>query len=162
MPGSPRWSGLDVPVRPQRGQIVVTERTAPFLHHPTNAVRQTDEGGVMIGDSQEEAGLDTRVGLGVLATMADRAVRMFPVIGQLNVVRTWAALRVMTPDGFPIYEESREAPGAFVCTCHSGVTLAAAHMLAVAPMIARGSLDPALAPFGTERLHVQASAGNGA
>ncbi len=152
--------GLDVPVRPQRGQIIVTERTAPFLHHPTSTVRQTDEGGVMIGDSLEEAGLDIRVGLGVLATMADRAVRMFPAIGRLNVVRTWAALRVMTPDGFPIYEESREAPGAFVCTCHSGVTLAAAHMLAVAPMIARGSLDPALAPFGTERLHVQASAGN--
>ena len=26
--------GLDVPVRPQRGQLIVTEKTAPFLHYP--------------------------------------------------------------------------------------------------------------------------------
>src|SRR5205823_9834887 len=26
--------GLDVPVRPQRGQLIVTEKTAPFLRYP--------------------------------------------------------------------------------------------------------------------------------
>ena len=31
---------------------------------------------------------------------------MFPLLAGLNVVRTWAALRVMSPDGFPIYEQS--------------------------------------------------------
>jgi hydrogen cyanide synthase HcnC len=55
-------------------------------------------------------------------------------------VRTWAALRVMTPDGFPIYQQSVNAPGAFVATCHSGVTLAPVHALVVAPAIARGHL----------------------
>src|SRR5215216_54706 len=53
--------GLNVPVRPQRGQLIVTERTAPFLHYPMQTVRQTDEGTVMIGDSQEEAGPDPTV-----------------------------------------------------------------------------------------------------
>ena len=33
----------------------------------------------------------------------------------------------MSPDGLPIYDQSREFPGAFVASCHSGVTLAAAH-----------------------------------
>ena len=73
--------------------------------------------------------------------MADRAVRMFPKLGSLNVVRTWTAIRVMTEDGFPIYEQSETCPGAFVACCHSGVTLAANHALTVAPMIARGALD---------------------
>ncbi len=144
--------GLHAPVRPQRGQIIVTEKTAPFLSHPIVTLRQTDEGGVMIGDSLEEAGFDTHVGLGVLGTMAQRAVRMFPVLGRLNVVRTWAALRVMTPDGFPIYDQSAEAPGAFLCTCHSGVTLAAIHANEVAPMIAAGALRDDLAPFSARRL----------
>ncbi|MFI5003282.1 MAG: NAD(P)/FAD-dependent oxidoreductase, partial [Reyranellales bacterium] len=54
--------GLMAPVRPQRGQIIVTERTAPFLDFPTGAVRQTDEGSILIGSSQEEAGLSDRVG----------------------------------------------------------------------------------------------------
>ena len=49
----------------------------------------------------------------------------FPLLGGVNIVRSWGALRVMTPDGCPIYEASAECPGAFLVTCHSGVTLAA-------------------------------------
>jgi len=146
--------GLDVPVRPQRGQIVITEKAAPFLNYPVVTIRQTDEGGVMMGDSLEEAGFDDRVGLGVVGTIAERAVRMFPLLGSLNVVRTWAALRVMTQDGFPIYEESKSHPGAFVATCHSGVTLAAAHATLLAPLIAAGGLTQDFNAFSAGRFHV--------
>ncbi len=150
--------GLDVPVRPQRGQIVVTERVRPFLHYPVATVRQTDDGTVMLGDSLEEAGLDDRVGTAVTAVIADRAVRMFPLLRELNVVRSWAALRVMTPDGFPIYEQSQTAPGAFAATCHSGVTLAANHALALAPMLAAGSLSDKLGAFSARRFDVSPTA----
>ena len=143
--------GLIAPVRPQRGQIIVTERLRPFLDYPMGTVRQTDEGGVLIGDSAEEAGFDDTVGLGVAATMAARAIRMFPLLAEVNTVRVWAALRVMTQDGFPIYEQSPSCPGAFIATCRSGVTLAASHALVLAPMLAAGRLDAALAPFGSRR-----------
>lgn len=150
--------GLDVPVRPQRGQIVVTERTARFLDYPLVTVRQTDEGTVMLGDSAEEAG-DATVGTGVISVIAERAVRMFPRLGALRVVRSWAALRVMTKDGFPIYQQSSECPGAFVATCHSGVTLAANHALVLAPLIAKGALpDDEFQTFSTERFHVPTAA----
>lgn len=131
---------LHVPVRPQRGQIMVTEKIAPFLPYVVHTVRQTDEGGVMISDSVEEAGYDPSIGSEILAVMADRAVRMFPLLGRLNVVRCWAALRVMPQDGFPIYDQSESYPGAFVATCHSGVTLAANHALVLPPLIERGTL----------------------
>jgi len=144
--------GIDAPVRPQRGQILVLERVRRFLEHPIATLRQTDEGTVLIGDSQEEAGFDDTVGLAVLATLADRAVRTFPTLAGVRINRTWAALRVMSPDGFPIYEQSRTVPGAFLVTCHSGVTLAAAHALELAPMLAAGELEARLAPFSTERL----------
>ncbi|GGF57426.1 FAD-dependent oxidoreductase [Azorhizobium oxalatiphilum] len=151
--------GLEVPVRPQRGQIVVTERTQPFLRYPVVTVRQTDEGTVMLGDSVEEAGPDPTVGLPILSSIASRAVRMFPRLGSLNVVRTWAALRVMTKDGFPIYDQSLSCPGAFVATCHSGVTLAASHALLVAPAIAAGGLpQEEFGVFSSRRFHVPASA----
>ncbi len=150
--------GLAAPVRPQRGQVMVTEKTAPFLHHPMGTLRQTDEGGVMIGDSKEEAPQDEAVGPGVLAAMARRAIRMFPLLGGLNIVRSWGALRVMSPDGFPIYDESTTAPGAFLVTCHSGVTLAAAHAELLAPMIARGALDASVASFSVRRFDVPAIA----
>lgn len=148
-------AGLRAEVRPQRGQVIVTEKVSPFLPYPMHTLRQTDEGGVMIGDSAEEAGPDdARVKLGILGMEAERAARMFPRIGGLNVVRTWSALRVMTADGFPIYDQSAEHPGAFLCTCHSGVTLAAAHAKTLAPMIAAGSLDPGLSPFSARRFEV--------
>jgi len=150
--------GLDARVRPQRGHILVLERMRRFLEHPIATLRQTDEGTVLIGDSQEEAGFDDTTGLAVLASLADRAVRTFPALGAVRINRTWAALRVMSPDGFPIYEQSRQAPGAFVVTCHSGVTLAAAHALELAPMIAAGALDARVAPFSTERFHVSKAA----
>ena len=150
--------GLKAPVRPQRGQIIVTEKIRPFLDYPVSTVRQTDEGGVLIGDSSEEAGFDDTVGLGVASTMAERAARMFPLLGGVNVVRVWAALRVMTQDGFPIYEQSAECPGAFIATCHSGVTLAANHALVLAPMLAAGRLAGELAVFSARRFDVPAVA----
>lgn len=149
--------GLSDPVRPQRGQALVTEKASPLLTHPVVTRRQTDEGGIMMGDSQEEAGFDTSLGL--LAVMARRAARMFPEIGRLNVVRTWSALRVMTKDGFPVYQQSEAAPGALLCNCHSAVTLAAAHALLLAPMIDAGALDEALlGAFTTRRFDVPAAA----
>ncbi len=143
--------GLSAPMLPERGQIIVTERVAPFLHHPVVTIRQTDEGSVMIGDSKEEATDPAGMTFPINTVMADRAVRMFPRLARLNVVRTWSAIRVMTADGFPIYEQSTASPGAFVVTCHSGVTLAANHALEIAPMIAKGALDPSLDAFSARR-----------
>lgn len=148
--------GLEAPMKPERGQIVVTERLRPFLNHPVVTLRQTDEGTVMIGDSKEESVDPSGLTIGVSATEAERAVRQFPLLANVNVVRTWSAIRVMTQDGFPIYDESKTHPGAFTVCCHSGVTLAANHALTIAPMIARGALDASLvAPFSARRFHVQ-------
>jgi glycine/D-amino acid oxidase-like deaminating enzyme len=150
--------GLEAPVRPQRGQVIVTEKAKPFLPYPLVTVRQTDEGGVMIGDSLEETGFESVVTTPVVATMADRAVRMFPMLAGLNVVRTWSALRVMSQDGFPIYDQSATHPGAFLVTCHSGVTLAANHAFDIAPQIAAGRLSDDLLPFSARRFHVPQAA----
>lgn len=146
--------GLDAPVRPQRGQIIVTERTAPFLEFPISTLRQTDEGSLLIGDSQEETGLSDSVSCGVASVMASRAIRMFPRIATLSVVRSWDCWRVLSPDGFPIYDQSTIYPGAFLASCHSGVTLAAAHARLLAPAIARGSISEDLRPFSSGRFLV--------
>src|SRR5580700_4424019 len=136
--------GLSAPMSPTRGQIVVTERTMPFLPHPLTTIRQTDEGTVMIGDSKEDE-LDDRVlNQPINAVMADRAQRMFPHLARLNVVRSWSGIRVMPRDGFPIYDQSKTHPGAFVACCHSGVTLASNHAFDIAGMIVRGALESEL------------------
>ena len=146
--------GLEAPVAPVRGQILVTERVQPFLRHPSLHVRQTGEGVVQIGDSKEDVGLDDGTTLNQLAHIAERATRCFPLLGGVNIVRTWGALRVMSPDGLPIYQASTACPGAFVLTCHSGVTLASQHAGPLADWI-RGGPEPSdIAGFKAERFHV--------
>lgn len=143
--------GLDMPVTPLRGQILVTERLRPLLEHPTHIMRQTDEGSVMLGDSQEDVGFDTGTIPRVFGSIAARNVRTLPALKDASIVRIWGALRVMSPDGFPIYDQSERYPGAFAATCHSGVTLAGAHALALAPAILAGTLPDSLTAFSAAR-----------
>jgi glycine/D-amino acid oxidase-like deaminating enzyme len=143
--------GLDAPVIPIRGQNIVTERLRRFLHYPTNKVRQTGEGGVQLGDSVEDVGFDDLTTTETLATIAQRGVRTFPLLRHVKMVRAWGALRVMSPDGFPIYQESARCPGAFLVTCHSGVTLAAVHAGDIADWIAGKGRPAHLEVFSAAR-----------
>ena len=76
------------------------------------------------GDSKEDVGLDTGTTTDVMATIAHRAITMFPLLAKVRLIRSWGALRVMTPDGYPIYQQSEQYPGAFLVDlsqrCHPG------------------------------------------
>jgi len=150
--------GLDIPIRPQRGHILVTERTMPLLPLPMSAFRQTAEGSIMLGVSAEEAGFDDRVSSATLRDIAARARRTIPALAGLRIVRSWAALRVLTPDKCPVYAESKSHPGVFAIASHSGVTLAAANANMSAEWIVDGRPPPEFTAFGLERFSVQATA----
>ena len=153
-----RQVGLDVPLHPERGQILVTERCERFLPLPCRGLRQTAEGTVMIGSTKESTGFDALTTGQAAARLAAKAARVVPRLAQARVVRQWAGLRVMTPDGFPIYAQSPDHPGAFVALCHSGVTLAAFHATDLAAAIAAGALPNGLAPFHQSRFDVPRAA----
>jgi glycine/D-amino acid oxidase-like deaminating enzyme len=128
--------GLHAPVAPNRGQVLITERLKPFLPYPTNKARQTAEGTVQLGYSVEDVGFDDGTTVPAIEWIAKRALETFPLLANVRLVRAWGALRVMTPDGNPIYQESPTCPGAFVATSHSGVTLAGTHTYVVGPWVA--------------------------
>lgn len=159
--GSPALAeqvGLKIPLRPQRGQILVTERFAPFLKLPSSGLRQTSDGTVMIGATQEEVGFDTSTTATAARTLAAKVTRIVPALADARVVRHWAGLRIMTPDSYPIYAQSEAHPGAFVTLCHSGVTLAAVHAVTVAEAIAAGVLPDSLDVFHQRRFDVSKAA----
>ena len=87
----------------------------------------------------------------VARAIARRAVACFPRLAEARLVRQWGALRVLSPDGLPIYQESERNPGAFLVTCHSGVTLAAAHALEVATALVAGEDAERFTTFSTAR-----------
>lgn len=148
---------MDIPVRPLRGQLLITERVPSFLPCASVQVRQTREGTLQIGDSHEDAGFDESTTLDVITQLAARAVRIFPHLEAVRLQRAWGALRVMTPDGLPVYQQSSRYPGAFAVSCHSGVTLAALHAGAVADWIDGSRMHPLIADFSATRFDVSAT-----
>ena len=147
--------GLDVPIVPERGQLLVSERTRPIIPLPMSGLRQTQEGTIMLGLSNEDVGFDDGTTMTIIRDIAANAVAALPALAGLRLVRAWAAIRVLTPDGFPIYEESRRFPGAYVTTSHGGVTLAAIHARQVARWIAEDAAPPGFDQFSTRRFDVQ-------
>ena len=146
--------GLRQPVRPQKGQILVTQKTDRLIRFPMTLLRQTAEGSIMIGDSKEEVGFDISSTTNVMAQIANRAGRTIPALKHQQIIRSWGALRVMSPDGYPVYDQSTTHPGAYAVTCHSGVTLAAAHAMDLASDIATGRLADNLHAFTERRFDV--------
>lgn len=149
-------AGMHIPVYPVRGQILVTQRLPRFLPLPTHVIRQTVEDTVIIGDSKEDAGYDDRSEAGVIGDIAARAVEAFPRLADATVVRSWAGLRIMTPDGAPIYARSPKMPGVHLATCHSGVTLASVHAGPIADWVA-GAPSHNLAAFAPGRFNAAAA-----
>ena len=146
--------GMNIPVVVDRGQLMITERLKSFLKVPSLHVRQTTQGTLQIGDSHESVGLDDSTDPFILKKIAQRAVLMFPFLSQVKLIRAWGALRVMTPDNNPIYYQSTEFPGAYTATCHSGVTLAAAHAGPISQWILGSGKNELINEFSAERFNV--------
>lgn len=146
--------GLSGAVRPMRVQVFVTERLQKVAQLPTPQIRQTAKtasGAYLIGNAQEEIGFDTGVTLPMMQQLASRAVQIFPFLTQARLVRSWGALRVMTPDGHPVYETSRQIPGAYGISSHSGISLAAFHAGRLSESILKDNLSLEYSKFSGTR-----------
>lgn len=146
--------GFATKVTPERGQVLITEKLPPLIRRPSLIARQVNEGSVQIGATNENAGLDDRVTQKGVAHLAAEAVAAYPALGRAQLVRSWSALRVMSPDGMPVYQASASMPGAFLVTCHSGVTLAAAHARLLPNWLMRREFAPDLEVFSEARFAV--------
>ncbi len=149
--------GKQIPLVPQKGQLLVTERVKPFLPLPFSGMRQTGCGSVMIGYTQENTGFDTSTTVPAAAQLAGRAIKIFPSLEHTRVVRSWASLRILTEDGLPIYDEVEGYPGCYFLSSHSCVTLASQHCSLLPPWILGGERPAQIDAFKMERFntHVQ-------
>ena len=163
---------VDLPVLPRRGFILVTEPLPRVVRHKVYAaeymsdvasddrhlqtspvVEGTAAGPVLIGSSRERVGFDRTVSVPVLRKLAAQAIRLFPVLADVAVIRAYRGFRPYSPDHLPIIGPDPRAPG-FVHACGhegAGVGLAAAtgHLLAQVLTGTRPDLD--LTPFRPER-----------
>ena len=145
--------GLELPIKPRRGQILVTEPLPTMLrhvllcacyliakYHPEEldltdrqhrlgvglAVEQTAHGGLLIGSTREFVGFDRRTTLAGIEAVARHAKRILPSLANVNIIRTFSGLRPHTPTGLPILGPVAELPGLIMAAGHEGDGIALA------------------------------------
>ena len=99
-------TGRPLPVRPVRGQMALLDCGArpfrPVVECGARYLVPRDDGRVLAGATQEEAGFDARVTAAGVAGLLDFARTLVPTLAGARVERTWAGLRPATPDGNPL------------------------------------------------------------
>lgn len=151
VPEVARMVGVEVPILPQRGQMFQLEPLPPLLRRPIGAIRQLRSGTTMVGTTNEFVGHDRSVTYEAGAQILARAQRIVPALARARLIRGWAGLRPMAPDGLPIYDAVPQVPGFYVAVGHSGITLAPITGRVFLDLITKGRTDLPIAPYSLSR-----------
>jgi glycine oxidase len=99
--------GLHVhaPTPPLKGQIVLLRGDRPLLRriveHGKNYLVPRDDGRILVGATEEDAGFDTRTTPVGVRDLLDEALHLCPVLAGAEVERAWAGLRPGSIDTRP-------------------------------------------------------------
>lgn len=140
--------GIRIPIIPRQGQILVSEVTDPLVHRTVTefgylmtkysktsyhrnvtedmdrfgvamVVEPTGAGNFLVGSSRAFAGETVRSDYRIMRALAARAIRFFPAMGRVNVMRSYSGLRPFTEDHRAIISETGEN-GFYVAAGHEG------------------------------------------
>lgn len=165
-------AGVELPILPRRGFILVTEPLPPLVRHKVYAadyvanvasdnagletsavIEGTHSGTILIGASRERVGFDKTLDWQVLGRLARQAIEIFPFLTDVQLLRTYGGFRPYCPDHLPVIGPDPRVPGLLHACGHegAGVGLAAAtgHVIAQSITGQPTSLD--LAPFSAAR-----------
>jgi glycine oxidase len=149
--------GLDLPVRPVRGQMVALSAPGFVFRHILWGERvylmQKADGSIWAGGTIEEAGFDRRVTVAGVGQMLQAAAELVPALADATFLRAWAGLRPGSPDNMPIIGPAPGVPGLTLATGHfrNGILLAPITGQLIADWLTEGRLDPMLETFGPSR-----------
>lgn len=167
-----RRLGTGIPVEPRRGHVLVTEPEPPFVRHKvceagyvstvhdngaglacSAVVEATRSGTVLLGSSREFVGFSRELDPGIIRTIADRAVALFPDLARARLMRAYVGFRPTTPDRLPIIGADRSVGGIYHATGHEGAGIGLALVTAeIVETLVLGQTPPVdLAPFSPER-----------
>ncbi|MFB8348505.1 NAD(P)/FAD-dependent oxidoreductase [Streptomyces niveus] len=140
------WSGevarrLGVPldIRPRRGEVLVTTPLPPTVFHKvydadyvgavgsgagdlqTSAVvESTRAGSILLGSSRRRVGFDDRLRPEVLSAVAAKALKLFPALAGVHVMRAYGGFRPYVPDHLPVIGADPRLSGLWHATGHEG------------------------------------------
>ncbi|MCW6027098.1 FAD-binding oxidoreductase [Stenotrophomonas sp. SRS1] len=129
----------ELPMRPRKGQLVITDRYPGLVHHQLLALDYADSahgdadtsvafnvqprptGQILIGSSRQFNVSDRDVSLPLLRQMLGQAFAFLPVLRDLQAIRIWTGVRPATPDGRPYVGPVPGRRSVWVAAGHEGL-----------------------------------------
>ncbi|MFF5261215.1 NAD(P)/FAD-dependent oxidoreductase [Actinomadura viridis] len=164
--------GAPVDVRPRRGEVLVTTPMPPTVFHKvydadyvgavgsgagdlqaSAVVESTRAGTILLGSSRRRVGFDDRTRPEVLSVIAAKALRLFPALAGVPVMRAYGGFRPYVPDHLPVIGPDPRLDGLWHAGGHEGagigLSAGTARLLRDLMLGGRPDLDPA--PFRVDR-----------
>jgi D-hydroxyproline dehydrogenase subunit beta len=165
-------AGVQLPVAPRRGFVLVTEPLPRVVRHKvyladyvadvasdssalqtSPVVEGTPAGTVLIGATRERVGFDRAWSTDAIRRLAAGAVRLFPFLADVVALRAYRGFRPYCPDHLPVIGPDPRAPGLWHACGHegAGIGLSAATGRLIAQSVRGEPTDLPLHPFRPER-----------
>jgi len=121
-----RMVGVELPLRPQRHQILATEPVEPIVEPMVICTDfyciQEPRGNFLMGygDPNEPEGTGVSSSWQFPQEMATRVCNILPILANIRVVRQWAGSYTITPDAAPILGPVPQIEGFYLAVGFSG------------------------------------------
>jgi D-hydroxyproline dehydrogenase subunit beta len=138
-----RMAGLDIPIQPRKGTLLVTSPVPDGLLRckvilaagymdslkggPAGGlslaanIQQVQNGNLVLGSSRQFVGFDGRVDPLVASGLGQRCLRFLPILADILVIRAWTGFRPYTPDMLPIISPVEGISGLYIAAGHEGI-----------------------------------------
>lgn len=132
-------AGLELPVLPRRGFVLVTEPVPVTVRHKVYAaeyvqnvassdaglqvssvVEGTPSGTILMGASRERVGFDSSFSAEAVGRVARAGTELFPVLAGVQILRTYSGFRPYCPDHLPVIGPDARLPGLWHAAGHEG------------------------------------------
>lgn len=172
-------AGITVPVYPLKGELLITERRPPQMRGTLIAAKyllskaraegkaggqspkrsvgitlvQVAHGNFIVGSTRELAGYDKRSTYDGIRKLTLQLLELTPRLANIHLLRAYAGLRPLTPDGTPIISRTPNLPGLIHAVGFGGDGLAMSAITAemVLGMLTDTADKALLADFALER-----------
>jgi len=97
--------GLELPVKPMKGQMILFKCAEDFLPSMVLAKRRyaipRRDGHILVGSTLEDVGFDKTPSSSAFESLRETAIELLPALADAEVIKHWAGLRPASPEGIP-------------------------------------------------------------
>ncbi len=138
--------GLNIPIEPRKGVILVSGASFPICKQKIQefgymvskfgmeckrppelekygvsfTIEPSAGNNVLVGSSRNFAGYGTNAEIEIINMIAKRACRFFPILKEMNCIRSYAGVRPFMEEHLPLITDVEEVPGYYIAAGHEG------------------------------------------